>query len=133
MRPECPGNGHGFTADDWTVAQAQINLEMSYLKEVLSYQSLVNEIYEDADKNLATELTGAAAQVAHDLNKATGQPVAKIELDPLTLGIDSISTLAGVTNMIGVAAPPVEAISGALSTAGAILSIIKDAQKTSHT
>jgi len=120
----------GFARTDWDDAVRQLRLEKSYLGNVLQYEAWVESMNTDATSNIAVILTNSATQVATDLNRATGQPMSVINASPMAITTDVLTALSGISGAIGVVYKPAGVVSGLLSSAGGILSLVDDAQKT---
>lgn len=133
VSPAYPGDGNGFSSQEWTDAVCQLKLEKAYLSDVIAYQNWMKDINTDANQNLGIQLSAAALQVANDLNQATGQPQEGIKNDPLSLSANVLSEASTVAGAFSELAPPLGVISSILGGAAGILSIVDGTQGASPT
>ena len=117
----------GFTAQDLTDVEGQLNKELGYLANINKFKDWQEVAFSDANSNIAIKLQAAGQGVASALN--AGVPTAQqrnISGQNVQLASDVLNTTAGVTSLVGVAFPPLAAVSGALWIAAGVLQTVHD-------
>lgn len=126
----CPATDQGnFTTGDCSDVAHQLDTESTDLGLIGNFQNVINLIHGAATGNIALQLSVAANDVVKQVEDATTDKQYSGQ-DPMSLSIDSLGVLSGISSAIGAFFPPAGVVSGILSATGGLLSIIKDAHKT---
>jgi Bacterial Ig-like domain (group 3)/Concanavalin A-like lectin/glucanases superfamily len=126
-------SNNGFTQEDFTSVQGQLELESVYLSEVIAYQIHVSLANSAPGQNVAIALSNAGLQIATGLEDQLGTPASTVGPSAVSLTSDSFNTVAG---LIAIASPffseipIIGAASGVLWSVSGIISIVNDAQST---
>ncbi len=128
-----PGDGLGFSQQDFNAVAQQFNTERIYLSNVRNYEKWVEDVETNGSINVGTALTSAATEVATQLNQVTGVPQSAVPTSKMHLAIDMLNYTASIGSIIGVADPAVGVVSGILSTAANIMTTGVDLNGTAPT
>jgi Bacterial Ig-like domain (group 3) len=96
-----PGDGNGFSSQEFTDLASQLQVEFTYLQNVEAYKHNLDVLNTTTSQGVGVALTTAATQVAADLNSAFGTPQQIAIESPIQMAIDVLNTAAGVASFGG--------------------------------